>query len=64
MKVDFFDPAGRRIRLLNARLRSAGVQRLAWDGRDDTGRRIPCGVHLYRVKAAGIGRTGRVQILR
>ncbi len=48
------DVAGRRVRTLAVGRFSAGRQTVAWDGRDDGGRRLPAGVYLARLET---GRT-------
>ena len=47
--VDVFDVAGRRVRRIDAGLRPAGEQRVAWDGRDDAGGRVRAGAYFARV---------------
>lgn len=54
-EVAVFDAAGRRTRVLaNGTLR-AGIHDLAWDGGDESGRRMPAGVYFVRVKLASSG---------
>lgn len=57
-----YDAGGRRVRtLVDARL-EAGPHELAWDGRDDAGRRLAAG--LYFVRLATGGRVDQVRITR
>ena len=44
-RLEIFDLTGRRIRRLESGVFAAGVRRVAWDGRDDSGSRAPSGVY-------------------
>jgi hypothetical protein len=59
-----FDPAGRMVRHLAARVLPAGEHSLAWDLRDDAGRAVGHGLYFARVKAAGVTFQQRVVVLR
>jgi hypothetical protein len=48
-RVEVFDPAGRRVRVLADGERAAGTASWLWDLRDGEGRRVRPGVHLVRV---------------
>ncbi len=48
-EVEIFDVQGRRVRLV----RGPGLSGLAWDGRDDTGRRVPPGTYFVRRRDTG-----------
>jgi hypothetical protein len=61
--LEVFDPSGRRIRSLSAPARE-GELVIAWDGRDQSGDDPGSGVYLYRVRAAGWERSGKVVRLR
>jgi hypothetical protein len=58
LRVEVFDPAGRRVRVLADGERTAGSASLAWDLRDDAGRRVAPGVYLIRA-ATGSGLSSR-----
>ena len=50
LHVEVFDLAGRRVRDLSVeRAHPSGEHRLAWDGRDDSGRRPPPGIYVVHV---------------
>lgn len=53
-----FDLAGRRVRQLPRGAFRSGAA--TWDGRDDSGRRVPAGLYLVRVLGTGVDRTVRV----
>jgi hypothetical protein len=69
--VEILDLQGRVVRLL-APSGAAGVERLAWDGRDAHGARLPAGVYQARIRmsmskiaaAPGADRDGRTEIKR
>lgn len=54
-EVAVFDAAGRRMRVLANGTLHAGIHDLAWDGGDESGRRMPAGVYFVRVKLASSG---------
>jgi hypothetical protein len=49
VRADVFGPDGRLVRRLDRAEETAGVKTIAWDGRDEAGRRLPTGVYLVRV---------------
>lgn len=59
-----FDLSGRRVRRLLEGDVDAGPRRIAWDGRDEAGARVPAGLYLVRLEAGGTRRTERVFVLR
>ncbi len=54
VQVRLFDARGRLVRTAFDGAVAAGEHAVAWDGRDDQGRRAPSGV--YRVQVLGLGR--------
>ena len=60
--VDIFDVSGRRVRVLELGRREAGAMRIAFDGRDARGQRLPSGVYFARVHAAGETATRKLVI--
>lgn len=65
VSVDVFDLQGRRVRRLWAGDLAAGRHDLAWDGSDDSGRRLASGTYVLRLAVPG-GRTDhrRVTMLK
>ncbi|MBN2172352.1 MAG: right-handed parallel beta-helix repeat-containing protein, partial [Candidatus Krumholzibacteriota bacterium] len=60
-----FDVAGRRVRrLLAGEILPAGVHRVVWQGRDDTGRPLASGVYLYRIVAGDYVATRKMTLLK
>ena len=63
-RLDVFDVAGRRVRTMSAGPLGPGAHELGWDGRGDSGARLPEGVYLLRLECAGQRATARVVLLR
>ena len=49
--LEVFDALGRRVRTLRDGPDRAGAHSVAWNGRDDSGRRLTHGVYLARLEA-------------
>ena len=58
------DPAGRVVRMLEDRERSAGPHRIEWDGRTDSGTPAPAGVYLYVLDAGEQHEMGKLVRVR
>lgn len=58
------DAAGRRVRTLADRRVNAGVTRLQWDGRDDSGLVTAPGAYFLRVRAGGEEISRKLTLLR
>ena len=56
VQLEIFDLAGRRVAGVES-MGMAGPLRLAWDGRTGTGRQVPPGNYIARLKVKGDGRT-------
>ena len=48
-----FDVAGRAVKSLAKGSLSAGEHTVSWDGTSEAGTRMPAGMYMYRIKAAG-----------
>ncbi|MBK8232324.1 MAG: hypothetical protein IPK72_17490 [Candidatus Eisenbacteria bacterium] len=66
IRLSVIDPTGRRIRTLADRTFAAGSGAIAWDGRDDDGRRVPPGIYFTHLVSEGtpLATTSRVVVLR
>lgn len=62
--VKICDPAGRLVRTLVDDSLPAGEHRLAWDGRDCSGRHVASGVYFVRAEAASQSASRKVVLLR
>jgi hypothetical protein len=59
-----FDVAGRELRRLAEGWHPAGAHTVRWDGRDHSGRSVPPGIYLYRLRAGGEVRTRSMVVTR
>jgi iron transport multicopper oxidase len=64
VNVTVFDASGRQVRRLVDGAFDPGSQRVVWDGRNDAGTRVPTGLYLVRMNAAGTRQAHRVMIVR
>ena len=62
--LEVHDPAGRLVRTLERGWRAPGARRVAWDGRDASGARVPSGVYLVTLGSGGRTVQIRVALLR
>ncbi|MDZ7269786.1 MAG: T9SS type A sorting domain-containing protein [candidate division KSB1 bacterium] len=49
VRLELLDLTGRRLRLLLAGKRAAGEHEAMWNGRDEQGILLPCGIYFYRL---------------
>jgi hypothetical protein len=59
--IDVYDVSGRRLRRLPLGEGEAGV--LRWDGRDDSGRRLPAGLYFARLTSGSLRAQARVVLI-
>jgi hypothetical protein len=64
VSVGIYDVMGRRVRALEPGWHTAGDHALEWDGRDDTGRRVPSGAYVARIRAGGEELTRTLLLIR
>ena len=50
VELAVYDVKGRRVRILVSARREAGSHEVAWDGRDERGRRLPSGIYFCRLE--------------
>jgi len=62
--IDIFDIRGRRVRRLVDAETDPGVHTVEWDGTDQSGRRSPAGVYLYRMSAGDFVRDRKMLLVR
>ncbi len=62
-RLEAFSVEGRRVAAIAAGWRAAGAHRVAWDGRDASGRALPSGVYLVRLTAGAREATRKVVLL-
>jgi hypothetical protein len=61
--LEILDVRGRRVRLLDQRIRPAGDHAFHWDGRDDRGSRLPEGVYFVRLSSPGGTETSKALLI-
>ena len=59
-----FAANGKRVRTLLNGVLPAGANQLVWDGRDDSGRRVPSGTYFYRLTVNEHCITRKMQLLK
>ncbi len=65
VRLEIFDPSGRRVRAFERTGAPAGPGGFDWDGRSADGRAVAPGIYLYRIEQSGHGTaTGRVTLIR
>jgi hypothetical protein len=64
VRAQVWSAAGRIVRRLGDAWRPAGAQSIAWDGRDESGARVPPGAYFARVELGGQVLRARVTIVR
>jgi hypothetical protein len=64
VEIRLYNPAGRLVRILEARHRKAGRHEIIWNGRDNTGRGVTSGVYFARMKAGKFRETRKIIYLR
>src|SRR6185503_20981095 len=60
VRLEVFDLVGRRCRVLENGEMPAGRHDVAWNGRDQSGRRLAAGVYVIRMEADGRVLTRRI----
>jgi len=62
-RVSVTDLAGRSVRVLGDAEFAAGAHDLSWDGRGESGRRVPAGIYFVRVESGAASRVTRMSRL-
>jgi hypothetical protein len=64
VRLEIFDVAGRRVRVLQEGVRTAGHHHIAWDGLDETGEAAASGIYWLRLAFDGDSRVRKVVKIR
>jgi nitrous oxidase accessory protein NosD len=64
LQVVIYDVAGRAVRTLVNDTRAAGNYSFEWDGRDDGGHHVGCGIYFYAMRAGEYQSHRRLTVLR
>jgi hypothetical protein len=59
-----FDVAGRQVRALTEGILASGEHLVRWDGRDESGRAVPAGIYLVRLRSTSFQATRRLVVIR
>jgi len=63
-ELAILDARGHLVRILTSGMHAAGDHSIQWDGKDSTGRTLPSGVYLYRLRAAGLQYTRTATLIK
>ncbi|MDZ4803434.1 MAG: S8 family serine peptidase, partial [Candidatus Eisenbacteria bacterium] len=63
VSLTLHDIQGRLVRNLASETKPAGDYEMTWDGRDNSGRRLPAGVYYYLFRAGSITSTSKVIVV-
>jgi hypothetical protein len=64
VRIEVFDPAGKKIRTLVDRDSPAGEYTAVWDGVDDSGRRVGSGIYVCRMTAGRFTKSMKMTIMK
>jgi len=64
VRLAIYDVTGRLVRTLVNGVRSAGDQRVIWDGKNDRGSFAGSGVYVYQLEAGSTSLTGKMSLLK
>jgi len=64
VRLDIYDAAGQRVRVLVDEELAAGRYRKTWEGRNDEGQRMASGVYVYRLRAGERVESRRLLLLK
>lgn len=64
LKAEIFNQRGQMVRTLFDGYKSAGAHTLQFDGRADSGEKLPSGVYLFRVSAPRFSTQGKLMLLK
>lgn len=63
VELEVFSVNGRLVRALVREERIAGIHSVLWDGRDDSGQKVPGGVYFYNLTAPGTKQSRQMILL-
>lgn len=64
VRLDIFDVSGRHVRTLVDGMQPARRYRVTWDGRDDTGKRVPSGAYFCRLQAGATEQARKMLLVK
>lgn len=63
-KIEIYNALGQKVRALIDEYQSAGVKRIYWDGKDDSGNQVSSGIYFYKFSTDEFSRTKKMVLLR
>ncbi len=64
VSLEIFNILGQRILILENRVFEAGLQKVIWDGKDDSGGEVVSGVYFYRLQAEGYSENKKMVLIK
>jgi plastocyanin len=64
MSIIVFNLSGKEVRVLVNERKDAGIHTMVWDGRDNSGRRVPSGTYFLRLEAGRYTATKKLTVMR
>ena len=64
VKIEIFNATGQSVRVLVDRQETPGYRSVSWDGRDESGTNLGCGVYFYRITSPEFQATRKMLLLR
>jgi hypothetical protein len=64
VSLKVYDLSGRLVKTLVSESQKSGVYAFKWDGRDNSGKRLPSGIYFYRFKSGDYTATKKLILLR
>jgi hypothetical protein len=64
VELTVYNLLGEKVATLCDRVLTAGLQEIRWDGRDNSGRDLPSGSYLYRLRTGELLREGKMTLLK
>ncbi|SYZ74783.1 exported hypothetical protein [Candidatus Zixiibacteriota bacterium] len=64
VSLEVFDLLGRKVRTLVDDMKSAGIYRIEWDGRDEGNQPVSSGVYFYKLRAGSVIQTRKMLLLK
>jgi hypothetical protein len=64
VRLEIYNTMGQRVRVLRDILQDAGHYEMVWDGRNDSGLPVVCGLYIYEIKAGNFRDLRKMVLIR
>jgi len=64
VNISVYNLLGQKVKTLVDREHIAGSYKLVWDGRDNSGNKVPSGIYIYKMEAKGFSATKKMLLLK